>query len=145
MQVALDRTITIRSCLAEVERTVVIAIFLVVAVVAFFLRNGRAVLIPSVAVTVSLLGALGVMYLLHFSLDNLSLMALTVSTGFVVDDAIVVLENVTRHVEAGHGPLRGRAPGRQGGGLHGPLDHHLADRGVHPDPADGRHRRAAVP
>ncbi|HEV7158360.1 MAG TPA: efflux RND transporter permease subunit [Caulobacteraceae bacterium] len=101
MQVASDRTITIRASLAEVERTVVIAIILVVAVTAFFLRNGRAVLIPSVAVTTSLLGALGVMYLLGFSLDNLSLMALTVSTGFVVDDAIVVLENITRHVEAG--------------------------------------------
>ncbi len=101
MQVASDRTITIRASLAEVERTVLIAICLVVAVTAFFLRNGRGVLIPSVAVSVSLLGALGVMYLLHFSLDNLSLMALTVSTGFVVDDAIVVLENVTRHVEAG--------------------------------------------
>ena len=101
LQVAVDRTITIRASLAEVERTVLIAIVLVVGVVAFFLRNGRAVLIPSVAVTVSLLGALGVMYLLGFSLDNLSLMALTVSTGFVVDDAIVVLENVTRHVEAG--------------------------------------------
>ncbi len=101
MQVASDRTITIRASLAEVERTVVLAIFLVVAVTAFFLRNGKGVLIPSVAVTTSLLGALGVMYLLGFSLDNLSLMALTVSTGFVVDDAIVVLENVTRHVEAG--------------------------------------------
>ncbi len=101
LQVAVDRTITIRASLAEVERTVLIAIVLVVGVVAFFLRNGRAVLIPSVAVTASLLGALGVMYLLGFSLDNLSLMALTVSTGFVVDDAIVVLENVTRHVEAG--------------------------------------------
>ena len=101
MQVASDRTTTIRASLADVERTVVIAVVLVVAVVAFFLHNGRAVLIPSVAVTVSLLGALGVMYLLGFSLDNLSLMALTVSTGFVVDDAIVVLENVTRHVEAG--------------------------------------------
>jgi multidrug efflux pump len=101
MQVASDRTITIRASLAEVERTVLIAIVLVVAVTFFFLRNGRGVLIPSVAVTVSLLGALGVMFLLHFSLDNLSLMALTVSTGFVVDDAIVVLENTTRHVEAG--------------------------------------------
>ncbi|HEY2048153.1 MAG TPA: efflux RND transporter permease subunit [Caulobacteraceae bacterium] len=96
-----DRTITIRASLAEVERTVIISTILVVAVVAFFLRNGRAILIPSVAVTVSLLGALAVMYLLGFSLDNLSLMALTVSTGFVVDDAIVVLENITRHVEAG--------------------------------------------
>ena len=101
MHVASDRTQTIRASLADVERTVLIAIVLVVAVVAFFLQNGRAVLIPSVAVTVSLLGALGVMFLLGFSLDNLSLMALTVSTGFVVDDAIVVLENITRHVEAG--------------------------------------------
>ncbi|HEY5288672.1 MAG TPA: efflux RND transporter permease subunit, partial [Caulobacteraceae bacterium] len=101
MQVALDRTVTIRASLAEVERTVIIAICLVVAVTAFFLRNGRGVLIPSVAVATSLLGALGVMYLLGFSLDNLSLMALTVATGFVVDDAIVVMENITRHVEAG--------------------------------------------
>lgn len=101
MSVAVDRTVTIRASLAEVERTVIISVLLVVAVVAFFLRNGRAVLIPSVAVTVSLLGAVGMMFLLHFSLDNLSLMALTVATGFVVDDAIVVMENVTRHVEAG--------------------------------------------
>jgi multidrug efflux pump len=99
--VALDRTVTIRASLSEVERTVLISTFLVILVVAFFLRNGRAILIPSVAVTVSLLGALAVMFLLHFSLDNLSLMALTVATGFVVDDAIVVLENITRHVEAG--------------------------------------------
>ena len=101
MQVAIDRTITIRASLADVERTVLIATLLVVGVVAFFLHNGRAILIPSVAVAVSLLGALGVMFLMHLSLDNLSLMALTVSTGFVVDDAIVVLENITRHVEAG--------------------------------------------
>ncbi len=105
MQVAIDRTITIRASLADVERTVIIAVLLVIAVTAFFLRNGRAILIPSVAVAVSLLGALGAMYLLHFSLDNLSLMALTVATGFVVDDAIVVLENITRHVEAGMGRL----------------------------------------
>ncbi len=101
MQVAIDRTITIRASLADVERTVLIATLLVIGVVAFFLHNGRAILIPSVAVAVSLLGALGVMFLLHLSLDNLSLMALTVATGFVVDDAIVVLENITRHVEAG--------------------------------------------
>jgi multidrug efflux pump len=103
LQVAVDRTVTIRASLADVERTVVIAVLLVVAVTAFFLRNGRAVLIPSVAVTVSLLGAVAIMFLLHFSLDNLSLMALTVATGFVVDDAVVVLENITRHVEAGMG------------------------------------------
>jgi len=101
MQVAVDRTNTIRTSLGDVERTLLIAIILVVGVVAVFLRNGRATVVPAVAVAVSLLGTLGVMFLLGFSLDNLSLMALTVSTGFVVDDAIVVLENVTRHLEAG--------------------------------------------
>ena len=101
MSVAVDRTVTIRASLNDVERTLAISILLVVAVVAVFLRNGRATIVPAVAVTVSLLGTLGVMYLLGFSLDNLSLMALTVSTGFVVDDAIVVLENITRHLEKG--------------------------------------------
>jgi multidrug efflux pump len=101
MNIAVDRTTTIRASLNDVERTLAIAILLVVAVVAVFLRNGRSTLIPAVAVTVSLLGTLGVMFMLGFSLDNLSLMALTVSTGFVVDDAIVVLENITRHLEAG--------------------------------------------
>ncbi len=97
----LDRTITIRSSLHDVERTLIIAIILVVLVVFAFLRNVRATLIPSVAVPVSLIGTFGVMFFLGYSLDNLSLMALTISTGFVVDDAIVVLENVTRHMEAG--------------------------------------------
>ncbi len=97
----LDRTITIRTSLHDVERTLIVAIVLVVLVVFAFLRNLRATLIPSVAVPVSLIGTFGVMYLLGYSLDNLSLMALTISTGFVVDDAIVVLENVTRHIEAG--------------------------------------------
>ena len=101
LEVSVDRTITIRSSLVEVERTLLIAIILVVLVVLVFLRNGRATLIPGVAVTVSLLGTLAVMFLCKFSLDNLSLMALTVATGFVVDDAIVVLENITRHVENG--------------------------------------------
>jgi multidrug efflux pump len=113
MSVAVDRTITIRSSLNDVERTVLISIVLVVGVVAFFLMNGRAILIPSVAVTVSLLGTLGVMLLLGFSLDNLSLMALTISTGFVVDDAIVVLENVTRHVEAGMNRFEAAIQGAQ--------------------------------
>jgi multidrug efflux pump len=101
LDVSVDRTITIRASLLEVERTLLIAIILVVLVVLVFLRNGRATLIPGVAVTVSLLGTLAVMFLFKFSLDNLSLMALTVATGFVVDDAIVVLENITRHVENG--------------------------------------------
>ncbi len=101
VEMTLDRTITIRTSLHDVERTLIIAIVLVVLVVFAFLRNVRATLIPSVAVPVSLIGTFGVMYLLGYSLDNLSLMALTISTGFVVDDAIVVLENVTRHIEAG--------------------------------------------
>ena len=92
---------TIRASLHDVERTLLIAIVLVILVVFVFLRNARATLIPSVAVPVSLIGTFGAMYLLGYSLDNLSLMALTISTGFVVDDAIVVLENVTRHIEAG--------------------------------------------
>ena len=103
MAIAVDRTTSIRAALNDVERTLLIAVLLVVAVVAVFLRNGRATIVPAVAVTVSLLGTLGVMFLLGFSLDNLSLMALTVSTGFVVDDAIVVLENITRHLEDGVG------------------------------------------
>jgi multidrug efflux pump len=101
LAVAVDRSTTIRASLHDVEITLVIAIALVILVVFLFLRNARATLIPSVAVPVSLIGTFGAMYLLGYSLDNLSLMALTISTGFVVDDAIVVLENITRHVEAG--------------------------------------------
>jgi multidrug efflux pump len=96
-----DRTETIRASLRDVERTLMIAIVLVVLVVFATLRNARAALVPSVAVPLSLIGTFGAMYLLGFSLDNLSLMALTVATGFVVDDAIVVLENISRHVEEG--------------------------------------------
>ncbi|HEY3798490.1 MAG TPA: efflux RND transporter permease subunit [Caulobacteraceae bacterium] len=113
MSVGVDRTTTIRAALNDVERTVLISVVLVVGVVAVFLMNGRAVLIPSVAVAVSLLGALGMMLLLGFSLDNLSLMALTISTGFVVDDAVVVLENITRHVEAGMTRLDAALQGAQ--------------------------------
>ncbi|WP_157217500.1 efflux RND transporter permease subunit [Flavisphingomonas formosensis] len=101
LSVASDRTTTIRASLHEVEITLVIATLLVVMVVSVFLRSLRATIVPAVAVVVSLLGTLGVMYLLGFSLNNLSLMALTVATGFVVDDAIVVLENISRHIEEG--------------------------------------------
>jgi multidrug efflux pump len=101
----MDRTTTIRTSLHDVERALLIAIALVILVVFVFLRDGRATLIPSVAVPVSLIGTFGAMYLLGYSLDNLSLMALTVSTGFVVDDAIVVLENITRHIEGGMGRM----------------------------------------
>jgi multidrug efflux pump len=101
----LDRTTTIRASVNDVERTLILSIGLVIAVVFFFLRNGRATLIPAVAVPVSLIGTFAVMYLLGYSLDNLSLMALTISTGFVVDDAIVVMENIARHVEEGKSPF----------------------------------------
>jgi multidrug efflux pump len=101
----LDRTTTIRASVSDVERTLALSIILVIVVVFIFLRNGRATLIPAVAVPVSLIGTFAVMYLCGYSLDNLSLMALTISTGFVVDDAIVVMENITRHLEAGMDPF----------------------------------------
>ena len=106
LDVAMDRTPTIRASLREVERTLVISIALVVMVVFMFLRNGRAAMVPIVAVPVSLVGTFGVMYLAGFSLNNLSLMALTIATGFVVDDAVVVLENVSRHIEEGMEPFQ---------------------------------------
>jgi multidrug efflux pump len=103
--IVLDRTTTIRASVNDVERTLLISIALVIVVVFIFLRNGRATLIPAVAVPVSLIGTFAVMYLFGYSIDNLSLMALTISTGFVVDDAIVVMENITRHLEAGMDPF----------------------------------------
>ncbi len=106
LDVVSDRTPTVRASIYEVQRALAISIALVILVVFLFLRNGRATLIPAVAVPVSLLGTFGVMYLTGYSLDNLSLMALTVATGFVVDDAIVVLENVSRHIERGCSPVQ---------------------------------------
>jgi multidrug efflux pump len=104
MDVVVDATRTIRASVKDVEMTLVLSILLVILVVFVFLRNWRSTLIPSVAVPVSLIGTFGVMYLLGYSIDNLSLMALTVATGFVVDDAIVVIENITRHLEQGMSP-----------------------------------------
>ncbi|MCD2355220.1 multidrug efflux RND transporter permease subunit MdtC [Pantoea sp. MHSD4] len=105
LEIAQDRSPTIRASLHEVEQSLIIAVALVILVVFVFLRSGRATLIPAVAVPVSLIGTFAAMYLCGFSLNNLSLMALTIATGFVVDDAIVVLENIARHVEAGMKPL----------------------------------------
>ena len=105
MTVVLDRTTTIKASVTDVERTLLISILLVIMVVFVFLGSGRATLIPAVAVPVSLIGTFAVMYILGYSLDNLSLMALTISTGFVVDDAIVVMENITRHMEDGMEPF----------------------------------------
>ena len=103
--VVLDRTTTIRASVRAIEQTLLIAIGLVVLVVFLFLRSPRATLIPAIVVPVSLVGTFGVMYLFGYCLDNLSLMALTISTGFVVDDAIVVIENITRHMEQGLSPM----------------------------------------
>jgi multidrug efflux pump len=108
---AVDRSTTIRTSLRDVERTLIIAVLLVIVVVFAFLRNLRATLVPVVAVSVSLIATFAAMYLMGYSLDNLSLMALTVATGFVVDDAIVVLENVTRHIENGLSPLEAALKG----------------------------------
>ncbi len=111
LTIIIDRSVTIRGSLADTEKTLILAVALVVLVVFVFLRSLRASLIPSVAVPVSIIGSFGAMYLLGFSLNNLSLMALTISTGFVVDDAIVVLENVTRHMELGKTRLRAAIDG----------------------------------
>jgi hydrophobe/amphiphile efflux-1 (HAE1) family protein len=111
MDIAMDRTQTIQGSVHEVERTLLISVLLVIAVVFVFLRTARATAIPSVAVPLSLLGTFSVMYLLGYSLDNLSLMALTISTGFVVDDAIVVTENITRYIEHGKSPIQAALEG----------------------------------
>jgi multidrug efflux pump len=105
LDVVQDSTRTIRASVHDVEITLIVSILLVILVVFLFLRNVRSTLIPSVAVPVSLIGTFGVMYLLHYSIDNLSLMALTIATGFVVDDAIVVIENITRYLEEGMKPM----------------------------------------
>src|SRR6202790_2974831 len=113
VKVAMDQTVTIRASVRDTEKTLMISVMLVILVVFVFLRNGRATFIPSVAVPVSLVGTFGVMYLLGYSLDNLSLMALTISTGFVVDDAIVVIENITRYLEHGLRPFEAALKGAQ--------------------------------
>jgi multidrug efflux pump len=109
--IMLDRTTTIRASVADVERTLAISIGLVILVVFLFLRNVRATLIPSVAVPVSLIGTFAVMYLCRYSIDNLSMMALTIATGFVVDDAIVVIENISRYLEQGLSPMEAALKG----------------------------------
>jgi multidrug efflux pump len=111
LTVVMDQTVTIRGSVRDVEITLVISVLLVILVVFVFLRDWRSTLIPSIAVPVSIIGSAGAMYLLGYSIDNLSLMALTISTGFVVDDAIVVLENITRYREQGLGPLESAVKG----------------------------------
>src|SRR6195256_5675579 len=117
LSIALDRTVTVRASVTDIEFTLLLSIVLVILVVFAFLRTVRATIIPSIAVPLSLVGTFGVMYLLGYSLDNLSLMALAISTGFVVDDAIVVLENITRYVEHGMGVVQAAFKGASEIGL----------------------------
>ncbi len=111
LTVGMDRTTTIRASVHDVEFTMLISIALVIMVVFLFLRNLRATLIPGLVVPISLIGTFGIMYLFGYSIDNLSLMALTISTGFVVDDAIVVIENISRYLEEGYSPYRAAVKG----------------------------------
>ena len=140
-----DRTTTIRASVADVEFELGLAVVLVVLVIFVFLRNLPATIIPSLSVPLSLVGTLAVMYLLGFSLDNLSLMALTISTGFVVDDAIVMIENIARYVEAGERAAAGGAERRRADRLHHHLADRVADRRADPAAVHGRRGRAAVP
>src|SRR5271163_5030545 len=111
VQILTDRTTTIRASVKDVYFELALTIVLVIIVIFFFLRNWRATLIPSAALPLSIVGTFGVMYLLGYSLNNLTLMALTISTGFVVDDAIVMIENIDRYLEAGESPLEAALKG----------------------------------
>ena len=129
----------------DVQFTLVLTVALVVMVIFLFLRNLSATVIPSVAVPLSIVGTFGVMYLLGYSLDNLSLMALTISTGFVVDDAIVMIENIVRYIEEGESPLQAALKGAEQIGFTIVSLTRLADRRAHPAAVHGRHRGPAVP
>ena len=140
-----DRTVTIRASVADVEFELALAVVLVVIVIFVFLRTLPGTIIPSLSVPLSLVGTFGVMYLLGFSLDNLSLMALTIATGFVVDDAIVMIENIARYRRRRHGAARSGAARLRADRLHHHFADHLADRGADPLVVHGRGGRPAVP
>ena len=129
----------------DVKFTLFLTLCLVVLVIFLFLRNIRATFIPSLALPMSLVGTFAVMYLLGYSLDNLSLMALTLAVGFVVDDAIVMLENIVRHMEMGEPVMQAALNGSREIGFTDPLDDDLARGGVHPGAVPGRAHRPAVP
>ena len=139
-----DRSESIRDSVDDVKFTLLLTIGLVVMVIFLFLRNVSATIIPALALPMSIIGTFAVMYLLGYSLDNLSLMALTLSVGFVVDDAIVMLENIVRHMEMGKSPLRSGARRLARNRLHHSLDDALARRGVHSRAVHGRHHRTAA-
>ena len=140
-----DRTTTIRASVEDVEFELMLTVGLVVLVIFLFLRNVSATIIPSVAVPLSLVGTFGVMYLLGYSLNNLTLMALTISTGFVVDDAIVMIENIMRYIEEGEPPLEAALKGLGADRLHDRFADRVADRGADSAAVHGRYRGPAVP
>ena len=140
-----DRTATIRASVKDVEFELMLTIALVVMVIFLFLRNLAATVIPSIAVPLSIVGTFGVMYLLGYSLNNLTLMALTISTGFVVDDAIVMIENIDRYLGRGRFSARCSAERRRANRIHDRFVNRLADRGADSAFVHGRHRRPAVP
>ena len=140
-----DRTVTIRASVADVQFELMLTVVLVVMVIFVFLRNLRATVIPSVAVPLSLVGTFGVMYLLGYSLDNLSLMALTISTGFVVDDAIVMIENIDRYLEAGEIAVASGAEGLGADRIHDRVADGFVDRRADSAFVHGRYRWAVVP
>ncbi len=144
VQVLSDRTTNIRASVRDTQFELMLAIALVVMIIYLFLRNVPATIIPGVAVPLSLVGTFAVMVFLDFSINNLTLMALTIATGFVVDDAIVVIENISRYIEKREAAGR-RAEGRGGDRLHHHLPHLLADRGADPAAVYGRYRRPPVP
>ena len=144
VETIVDRTATIRASVHEVQFTLLLSIALVVMVIFLFLRNLWATIIPSITVPLALVGTFAVMYLVGYSLNNLTLMALTIAVGFVVDDAIVMLENIYRHIEDGVPPKEAALQGAGEIGFHHHLHQPLAHRRVHSAAADGRHRRPAV-
>ena len=145
VEVLTDRTNTIRASVKDVQFELMLTVVLVVMVIFLFLRTLSATIIPSIAVPLSLVGTFGVMYLLDYSLDNLSLMALTISTGFVVDDAIVMIENISRYIEEGLHAARGGAARLGTDRIHHRFADGVADRGADPAAVHGRHRGTAVP
>ena len=140
-----DRTQTIRAAVEDVQFTLLLTIALVVMVIFIFLRSVWATIIPSVTVPLALLGACALMWVFGYTLDNLSLMALTISVGFVVDDAIVMLENITRYIEEGEKPMAAALKGAGEIGFTIRLDQRFAGGGADSAAADGRHHRPAVP
>ena len=143
--IAADRTTTIRASVTDVQFTLLLTVALVVMVIFLFLRNLWATVIPAMTVPLSLIGTFAVLYALGYSLDNLSLMALSIAVGFVVDDAVVVIENIVRHLEQGLSPMEAALKGSRRNRLHDRFHHPVADRRLHPAVPDGRLRRQAVP